>query len=465
MNTSGPTFSAHRDVLDAPVPETSEGQNRLLEELKNRGRSAVQAGNWPDASSLYRKALDVVKCIDSSNTNDGGKMSEVAVLNANLSLTEGKMNLWTDAEHVAVAATEADPMYVKGWWRLGQAQAANGKYDDAVVSLDTGLALEPNNKALQKELTKMKEKAVKEKEEAAKRKELDEKKAELAKNESTITQPLKNNNSTSSKSQTSKVDSGQNGNKKEHSNKKTNDDPMDVDTDGSAFTKSDFVRGYKIVNGKKTSYFHNELSEDAKKLIGDIAPKRLDSTTSDIGNGSTTSTANGGPDPTTTTTSSSTSTSVWNQAGTWEEKDVSNWAQETLENSLKVAVYVLPPSSPAPNAIIAVTKVTAKGHASVASVRGKKRYIYEYSIKIHWNFVHDRPTDGTTTTAEGSMKFPDVDGTCIVGEGYDATNFVIKTATDDTVRPLLDTFVYKQGLRDVLHNTIDDWVRTFQEMY
>ena len=52
-------------------------------------------------------------------------------------------------------------------------------------------------------------------------------------------------------------------------------DKGDGDED-DLFTKSDHVKGYKVVNGKKTSYFHRELTEEEKNMIGDIAPKRLD---------------------------------------------------------------------------------------------------------------------------------------------------------------------------------------------
>jgi hypothetical protein len=36
------------------------------------------------------------------------------------------------------------------------------------------------------------------------------------------------------------------------------------------------MRGYKVVNGKKTSYFHHEMTEEEKALIGDITPQRID---------------------------------------------------------------------------------------------------------------------------------------------------------------------------------------------
>lgn len=424
MNTSNSPFTAHQDVLEAPIPELNDGKGRLLEELKNRGRSAVQNGSWPDATFLYRKALEVSK----SYSDDTKNQAEIAILYSNLSLVEGKMNGWDAALTAALDATVADPMYVKGWWRLGQAQAAHENYIDAIQSFETALQLEPSNKALQKELMKMNEEqllkeAKAKKEEAENLKKAEASTAAPSEKDPTTTKPIK------------KVSS---------SKKSSSDDKMQVEDDAS-FTKSEVVKGYKIVNGKKTSYFHNELSEDAKKLIGDIAPKKLND------NNALASSVSNVKDPNTT--------SVWNQAGTWEEKDVSQWAKDALKSLLLATMYTLPISSPAPNALVTVTKVKAKGHASVASVRGKKRYIYEYDITITWKFVHD------TNEATGTIQFPDIDGTCALGDGYDVSQFNISTIENQALRPILETFVHKNGLRNALHDTIDQWVRKIQETY
>ena len=79
-------------------------------------------------------------------------------------------------------------------------------------------------------------------------------------------------------------------------------------------------------NGKKTSYFHNELSEEAKQLIGDIAPKKLDPATAA---------------PATTTTSGDKSS--WNHAGTWEERDVYEMGHRIAEGILAQGHLYLSP--------------------------------------------------------------------------------------------------------------------------
>ena len=412
MNHSNP-FSPHRDVLEASIPvDDDAAKQRLLEELKNRAKAAVAAGCWPDASALYRKGLEC----------NGSDSAQAAILNANLSLCQGKMNMWKDAEESARKATQEDSSYVKGYWRLGQALGNLRKYDDAVQALEAALKLDPGNKALQKEYDKCLIKA----KEAPPEEEMTKKVVEKV-----VTTTVRSNGERT-------VETTE--------NQKISDTmEVDEDEDKSLFTKSENVRGYKIVNGKKTSYFHNELSEEAKQLIGDIAPKKLEE--SDALSNSNKTAANG--------------TSVWNQAGTWEEKDVTQWAISALEEQLQGASYTLPASSPAPLATVTTTKTRVTGHASVATVRGKKRYIYELCVELDWKFEHlDNDVEAT-----GSISFPDVDGTCAVGEGYEDTAFIIKDASTDAIRPILTNFVHKQGWRNKVHDAIDSWVQLFKETH
>ena len=72
------------------------------------------------------------------------------------------------------------------------------------------------------------------------------------------------------------------------------------------------MRGYKLTSdGKKTTYFNNELSDEARELIGDITPQRIE--TQDQ-NGNIEESENEGD-------SSSLKRSEWNKtAGTWEDR-------------------------------------------------------------------------------------------------------------------------------------------------
>ena len=94
------------------------------------------------------------------------------------------------------------------------------------------------------------------------------------------------------------------------------------------FNKSDHVRGYKLnAAGKKTSFFNKDLSEEDKKLIGDIAPKKISSAMD-----AATPAMKKGEE----------GVSVWNSAGTWEEKDVTKWAEESVKGCLSGISIDLP---------------------------------------------------------------------------------------------------------------------------
>lgn len=408
---SSALLSAHRDVLEASIPETPEAKARLLEELKNRGRGAVSAKAFHDAELLYKRGIEI---------------EPEAVLYANLALVQGNMGHHEEARQSALAATEQDPSYLKGFWRLGQALSKLGRTHDALEAMERALQLDPENKALLKEVDKLKAQ-VREEEDL-----MDVEMPSITENKTTTTTTTVPIQKTTTSAPVQKTTAAA-------------ETTIDDDADDGMFTKSDHVKGYKVVNGKKTSYFHRELSPEEKEMIGDIAPKRLESVDA-VPPRQQQEPLDG---------------SAWNKAGTWEERNVTAWAKETLEASLLTASYALPESSPAPGGTVRVTSVTkCDGHASFATVRGKKRYIYEFSISLNWKF------DDDAHAIEGKMSFPDVDGTCELGEGYDMLGYeVTDKDTPPSLKPLLDRFVKNGGLRDAIHKCLDDWVRLFRATY
>jgi len=237
---------------------------------------------------------------------------------------------------------------------------------------------------------------------------------------------------------------------KKTSQKSVSNDTTVKETEGK-FSQSDHVRGYKIrADGSKTSFFDREISEDAKQLIGDIAPKKLDPA--------------GGSAPNRAPTAAE-GTSAWNTAGTWEEKDATKWAEETLTAALLAAAYVLPAGSPSPGARATVTKVSKlDAHASYATVRGKERFLYEFSLTVRWELALGGNEDEGRACCTGEMTFPDVDGTSC-GEGYEVVNYVVDGTSPAGTGPMLMRFVRDGGLRDSLHEAIDGWVDLFRATY
>ena len=427
--------SAHTDVLSAS-PEDVPSKLRLVEEIKSRGRSCVGCKNYPDAETLYTKGIEVL----SSISGDESVKKDAAILYSNRSLVLLQMGKVSEALESADSACEKDPTYVKAHWRRGQAFNAIGNTADALASFERALSLEPTNKTLKREVEAAKVKKEQEEKLLAAAKE-----AKEAETEAAIAEPQK-------KAATpAKKDVVRTNTSKPTSSTKPSNNDMKEDGDNDLFTSSDHVRGYKIrSDGKKTSYFDREISEETKQLIGDIAPKRIDPNAPTEDNVPT-------PLPVTE------GTSAWNKAGTWEERDVTSWAKETLEAALLTSEYVLPEGSPSPGARAAVSKVSKlEGHASYATVRGKKRYIYEFQFTLDWVLTLG---DDHTKTCHGKMTFPDVDGTVELGDGYDVVDYHVDGSSPAGTGPLLERFVRDGGLRENIHNIIDDWVRLLRATY
>lgn len=414
-------FSPHNDVLLA-TPSTDAEKLALIEELKRRGRASVTSGSFPHGKDLYSKAIETMSSLENSNDKD------LAVLHSNRSLCHLQMNNAQESYEDATSATCLDATYVKGFWRLGQASMALKKTQEAIDAYKNALKLDVENKALKKELKKAEQQLVKDIEEAKKREEEKDQEPELPPLpvKKTLEVPKSTGTSVSSTS-----------------------DAADASRD---FSKSDHVRGYKIVNGKKTSFFHHEQTEEEKKLIGDITPKRLDPAQI----------------PTDTTTKDK-DVSAWNKAGTWEEKDTTEWAIQSVKDKVMEAEYQLPEGSPDPKAYVKVIDVSklisskkagGTAHASVAKVRGKKRYIFEFTVCVHWQM-----TLGSGNVCKGKLTFYDVDGTHEIGEGYDISEYSVEDGAPADARHLLERFVRNGGLRTELEKKLDEWIELFRETY
>lgn len=450
--------SAHSDILTANPAEPSS-QRALVEEIKRRGRACVLSKNYPDADALYGKGIDVLSAAlkdenggdekkeDAATGGADANRKDLAVFHSNRSLVRMQMSKVAEALEDAEAAVRVDPTYVKAHWRRGQASSASGNAAEALASFERALALEPNNKALKREVEVAKKR--KEEEERSMREAAE---AAAAGGEGgdggAADAEMKDAPKTTKATSTTKKPTV--GTKKPSSSSSSAQSTVKQADEGE-FTKSDHVRGYKIrSDGKKTSYFDREISDDAKKLIGDIAPKKLDA----AGGG-------GGDFAPKPLAAASEGKSAWNTAGTWEERNVTDWAIETLTASLLSAAYELPDGSPAPGARATVSKVSKiDGHASYATVRGKKKYIYEFSIAIKWELDL-----GERGTCKGEVTFPDVDGTVELGEGYDIVKYSVDASSPAGTGPLLDRFVRDGGLRESVHKAIDDWVRLFRATY
>jgi hypothetical protein len=122
--------------------------------------------------------------------------------------------------------------------------------------------------------------------------------------------------------------------------------------------------------GVKLPYFHRTLSEQDKALIGDITPKQIDSSVVEA------------VDSQGSTGKLSTS-SKWNAAMTWEERDCTVWAKDKVAE-LFVGGIALSSSG---FEVEVTSAENIGGHAQIAHVRGKARYLYELNFDLQFHVV------------------------------------------------------------------------------
>jgi hypothetical protein len=103
------------------------------------------------------------------------------------------------------------------------------------------------------------------------------------------------------------------------------------------------------------------------------------------------------------TTASPAVGSVWNKAGTWEDKDVTDMAQSSLRERLQEPML---PNIDAAGGALSVDEIEkVEGDASKPVIRGKMRHIFDLSFKVKFVFKW-MDSDGQKQ-ASGSLSISD----------------------------------------------------------
>lgn len=216
----------------------------------------------------------------------------------------------------------------------------------------------------------------------------------------------------------------------------------DDDDDGEKLSKEEqqTLRGYKTTSdGRTTSYFNREISEEEKRLIGNVAPQRIQTElSSDV------------PIP-----SSNTPTrSAWNSAQTWEERDTTEWCTAALKTRLNDATAA---SEQYRSVITAVKNIS--GEASFAISNGKKRYIFDYSAELKF---HVKEQSEDCKVASGTLKLVDVcSGT--VNDGDYGIEFGWSKAPEKN-EDVVTNFCRNELLKSV-RASVQNFVQDFSEHY
>lgn len=363
----------HADVL-SEHPTDDAGKLRLCEEVKNRAKGAFQQKDMPSAELLYGKAIELLEGIP-------GKQE--AALYSNRSMVRLNLNKVEDSLKDAIKCMEVDPKFVKAYHRKAQALLRLNDYDDAIAAAKEGVAIDPSNTSFQELI----DKAEKEKEKDA------EDKKKLKRDAQDVRVELHNASTARSAQPKPKTEGAE-------------------DEDSS-------MRGYKTrADGAKTSYFHTDISDEAKKLIeaqGFGKPKKIE-TPSDVPGAE----VKGGG-------------SQWNQAGTYEEKGMKKWIDDRLQKGLIGVTFQIPTASGGDIKVTEVTSIT--GDASISCSRGKRRHLLDLSFEAKY--------EGKVGDNVGSGKFNFSE----VSTGGDDPEVQIEINSDAPreVREVFEAFVKPAG--------------------
>lgn len=278
----------------------------MVEEIKNRAKGSLTSKNYPEAIQLYSKAIEI-------NGND-------SILYANRSMCYLSMGKHEEALSDAEQAIQHDSAYAKAYFRKGSALVCLKNFSLAKEAFERGLALAPGDKSFIAQLQKLEE---------------------ISDSMNTVSSschqaPTRSEVSSSTKSSTT--------------TKSSKSAPPKVERDDEEQPDSGVIRGYKKTSdGRTTTFFNNELDEETKALIGDIAPKKIEP----------------GILPQEHPTSSG--ESVWNKAGTWEERIHTPWAVTRLKELLEAISFPLTNPNCGHGSIY-LKNVTISGDAQVSII-------------------------------------------------------------------------------------------------
>ncbi|OEU16949.1 hypothetical protein FRACYDRAFT_275497 [Fragilariopsis cylindrus CCMP1102] len=406
----------------------------------------IKEKDFDKASRSYRKGVNAIKNLNKANSGDEQVKTLLLSLNTNLSMMLSKLGKHRQSKDVANKALEIDPFNVKARFRRAVAHRKLGNTEEATMDLKLALQTEPNNVAVRKELASIQkeqklakkaqkaslqkafskggllndnrvedektkaERLAREKKEAdevlEKRKKEweDDCVSRMAKGEEAISfedwdkeqlDKVKAEEEEATRKRKEDEKQKKEERKKTKAAKKAAEKEKGAD-DGDSddeFTERELaeMRGYKkTADGGVTSYFTREQSAEEKAML-DIAPKSISDYT---------------PQPITPSSSmGDVGSSAWNHAGTWEEKDTTEWCKNHLEKRL-LQSKVEASGSGNSHLSCSITEVKdVTGDASVATVSGKKRYIFDLQCTAIFK-IKDSTTD--KVIASGSLKLPDL---------------------------------------------------------
>ncbi len=440
-------FDKVEDVADQSPLETALS-------LKGEGNQKFKGADYKGAIESYSEALSTLANQDKKTKKDKAaekdeKACRLTIL-SNRAVCHSNLREYKKSKADCDLILKEDGQHIKALFRRGDAYMNLSENVKAYKDLYQVVQLDPKNKsaikkvkALRKLVHKRSIEAVHEGLAQAKRKEEEKLLKEKRRKAKEAAAAAKAKGSTTPSSSSGGSSSSARKPSSSSSSKGGKDDGDDVEI---VKGESDVIRGYKKTkDGKTTSYFHRDLDDEAKKLIGDNTPKRIGVSSNDSA-----------PRPISTQGSGS----AWNSAGTWEDKDKTKWAKARLKELL---LDVKIENGEASSCVVKKVE-KLEGDASIISARGKVRYVYDFSFEVHFEMVFNKGSD-EEKKLKSTLKYADICND--LDEGDVNTNGILKSfrKKEDTARASTAEFTETMAsLRGKIRATFDVFFADFQSL-
>ena len=511
--------SSTEDESKADADEDEDGGEDALVQaalLKEQGNNHFQSGEWDEAARCYRRGSNRLKKLSGIGADPQVKPLQLT-LQTNLSMVLFKQKKYRASRDMAGKALSVDQNHVKALYRRAVASRAMGDLDEAKSDLRAALSIDSKNVACRKEqaavkkqlelatqqqksalakafssgvkssflyddkeeeekqklLEKQRQKQEKEKRKEQQKKEWeDECVSRMARGEEVISfDDWVKEQEEAEKKKREEQKKQKEAERLERQKKLTKEKPGhgvdDDDDDNDELTEQELasLRGYKKTkDGRTTSYFTREISEEERQRMGDMAPKKL--------NCSTASNIDSSPSvvsPSTTDLKATSRPSAWNQAGTWEEKDCTSWCKDRLTGILQKTYTTGPIQGAAASYLPALkTKIATvenlTGEGSVAITGGRKRYIFDFHAELKYEIHKEVHDEDDTVLASGMVRLPDICST-----HYDDEELEVAFDSSWTKAPSIGNrdacSSARLCLANELRTSVQNWVQEFNKHF
>ncbi|EEA05605.1 TPR repeat-containing protein [Cryptosporidium muris RN66] len=420
------------------IQESNEELLKKILSYKETGNEQYKKGKYNEAINTYDEGLEFIEKLRKKDVD--GKNVEIENLETTLQLNKSMIYLksseWFKVIQVTSKILKEDQKNMKALYRRGLARIGFSMYEEAREDFLAILDLEPGNAAAIQQLQIIRQKISesneksrgsfskifskglytdrqrdveikKAKERESRReiyeKEINEKKLKgdadnskvipfeewekeyIAKNSNSTDKPLDSNANSQQKSH------------KVNSNSTSNSPSAPIISSKSSDIELDDEDMKILAETKKMGYcyFRRTLTDQEKELNQQFVPKLIEETKNENTSNDHIS------DP------SRLGISSWNSKGTtFEDKDVTSTAKVTLKKYLEASSFeeIFRCDNKITVSVTSVDEID--GEASVAMVRGTRRFLFDFSVKLKGKYESINLRDNTTESTNFSISIP-----------------------------------------------------------